>query len=145
RTDGKSYNFELHPAFWFGMALCDDQSYPESLYNKLAGPCTANSDGNIPGNTGTGMAHAPGVAFMEMQFYPPGWALWPPGVSCDAAKWCAALNIDSLLIDYYHGTQQNKACQNLVSIEPVNFAFITKSGVPHAPPSPVNSTVGTFT
>src|SRR6266705_1614197 len=31
RTDGKSYNFELHPAFWFGMAMCDDQSYPESL------------------------------------------------------------------------------------------------------------------
>src|SRR5207237_4385936 len=48
-------------------------------------------------------------------------------------------------IDYFHGTQLNKSCQNLASIEPVNFAFITKSGIPHAPPSPVNSTVSTFT
>jgi hypothetical protein len=32
---------------------------------------------------------------MEMQFYPPGWVAWPPGVSCDPTYWCAALNIDS--------------------------------------------------
>src|SRR5215510_10374134 len=25
----KSYNFELNGALWFGMALCDTQSYPE--------------------------------------------------------------------------------------------------------------------
>ena len=29
---GKSYNFELHPAFWFGMAICDTQSDP-NLWN----------------------------------------------------------------------------------------------------------------
>src|SRR5579863_5270553 len=23
---GGTYNFQLHPAFWFGMALCDNQS-----------------------------------------------------------------------------------------------------------------------
>ena len=28
---GKSYNFELHPAFWFGMAICDTQSDPNSV------------------------------------------------------------------------------------------------------------------
>src|SRR5438105_769332 len=28
---GKSYNFELHPVFWFGMALCDTQSDPNQL------------------------------------------------------------------------------------------------------------------
>src|SRR5690349_14005672 len=28
---GKSFNFELHPAFWFGMAMCDTQSYPEQV------------------------------------------------------------------------------------------------------------------
>ena len=28
---GKSYNFELGPTFWFGMALCDAQSYPQHL------------------------------------------------------------------------------------------------------------------
>src|ERR1700756_5347165 len=25
---GGTFNFQLHPAFWFGMALCDDQSAP---------------------------------------------------------------------------------------------------------------------
>ena len=25
-TPGKSFNFQLHPAFWFGMAMCDTQS-----------------------------------------------------------------------------------------------------------------------
>src|ERR1700693_4506497 len=39
---GKSFNFQLHPAFWFGMAMCDTQSYPELLPN-----CKPNSDSNI--------------------------------------------------------------------------------------------------
>src|SRR3989442_1578705 len=86
-----------------------------------------------------------GTALMEMQFYPAGWSTWQASVSCAATQWCAALNIDSLSRDYFHGTNLNTSCQNLVSIEPVNFAFITKSGIPHAPPSPVNSTVATFT
>ena len=25
---GGTFNFQLHPAFWFGMAVCDDQSAP---------------------------------------------------------------------------------------------------------------------
>jgi len=153
-TAAQSFNFQLHPAFWFGMAMCDTQSSPRPLGDP-ANPinpglaCTPDSDTNIHENPDPAapdaMATHPGTAFMEMQFYPPGWTSWPAGVSCDANLWCAALNIDSLSIDYFHGTQQNKSCQNLVSIEPVNFAFITKSGIPHAPPSPVNSTVGTFT
>src|SRR4029077_17921853 len=28
---GKSYNFQLGSTFWFGMALCDTQSYPEQV------------------------------------------------------------------------------------------------------------------
>src|SRR2546422_11214574 len=27
-SDKKAFNFQLHPAFWFGMAMCDDQSDP---------------------------------------------------------------------------------------------------------------------
>src|SRR5438874_8409082 len=86
---GKSYNFELHIAFWFGMAMCDTQSFPE-----LLSTCTPDSDKNIV-DPAVSPRH-PGTAFMEMQFYPPGWAPWPAGVSCDARKWCAAFNIDSL-------------------------------------------------
>ena len=28
-SQSKGYDFELHPAFWFGMAMCDTQSVPE--------------------------------------------------------------------------------------------------------------------
>src|SRR6266550_8458977 len=81
-SPGKSFNFELHPAFWFGMAMCDTQSYPELLPN-----CKPDSDSNIV-DPAISPRH-PGVAFMEMQFYPPGWAFFPQagGISCDPTKW----------------------------------------------------------
>ena len=40
---GGTWNFQLHPAFWFGMALCDNQSAPEYTH----APCVADSDTNI--------------------------------------------------------------------------------------------------
>ncbi len=135
---GQTFNFELHPAFWFGMAMCDTQSYPEQVST-----CTPDSDSNIV-DPAVSPNH-PGTAFMEMQFYPPGWASWPAGNSCDATQWCAALNIDSLSVDPVNGTQLNAACQAITGLEPVNFAFITKSGVPQAPANPVQSTLATFT
>jgi hypothetical protein len=137
---GKSFNFELHPAFWFGMAVCDTQSYPE-----LLSTCTPDSDKNIV-DPAISPNH-PGTAFMEMQFYPPGWVSWPAGDSCDGTKWCAALNIDSLLENPVTGQLQNSTCASRVGVEPVNFAFMTKSGRPPAgaPPAPVNATLATFT
>ncbi|GAC1377839.1 MAG: hypothetical protein NVSMB33_00340 [Ktedonobacteraceae bacterium] len=137
-TRGKSYNFQLHVAFWFGMAMCDTQSYPE-----LLSTCTPDSDANIV-DPAISPRH-PGTAFMEMQFYPPGWIPWPAGNSCSATQWCAALNIDSLSENPVTGQLNNSACLNTVGIEPVNFAFITKSGKPHAPANPVDSTLATFT
>src|SRR6185437_4581461 len=38
-----TWNFQLHPAFWLGMALCDNQSAPEFTH----APCRADSDSNI--------------------------------------------------------------------------------------------------
>ena len=139
-TPGKSFNFQLHPAFWFGMAMCDTQSYPEQVST-----CTPDSDSNIV-DPAVSPKH-PGTAFMEMQFYPPGWVPWPAGNSCDATKWCAALNIDSLSEDPVNGTALNPTCAAITGLEYVNFAFITKSGVPqpNSPPNPVNSTLSTFT
>ena len=52
----------------------------------------------------------PGTAFLEVQFYPPGWAPWPPGVSCDASKWCAAMAIFSLTQDQNTGVLNNDDC-----------------------------------
>src|SRR5579875_3157107 len=139
-TPGKTFNFELHPAFWFGMAMCDTQSFPEQIST-----CTPDSNSNIV-DPAVSPKHA-GQAYMEMQFYPPGWAPWPAGNSCDATKWCAALTIDSLSENPVTGQTLNPACQNVTGLEYVNFAFLTKNGTPqpNSPPNPVDATVNTFT
>jgi len=148
---GGTFNFQLHPAFWFGMAMCDDQSAPNPGGSTLGAtvPCTADSDTNIfnssdPASPAYIGLH-PGTAFMEMQFYPPGWAPWPAGNSCAATQWCAALNIDSLSQNLNTGQQLNPTCAARTGIEYVNFAFITKNGMAQAPASPVNATLATFT
>jgi hypothetical protein len=135
---GKYFNFEIRVTFWFGMAMCDTQSYPE-----LLSTCTPDSDTNIV-DPAISPRH-PGTAFMEMQFYPPGWVRWPAGDSCDATKWCAALNIDSYDYNPVTGKPNNSACLSTVGIEPVNFAFITKSGMSQAPANPVDATTATYT
>ncbi len=125
--------FELSPAPWFSMALCDPNSFPGTA-------CTPNSDSNAPTCQGVNCGpttQGGGSAFMEMQLYPPGNAPFADSESCDARHWCAALNIDS-----FTGTptsNANPACQ-----EPVNFAFIQTNGVPTGPPSPQFANLQTF-
>jgi hypothetical protein len=123
-----SHWFEDSPAPWFSMAICDSNSYPQT-------PCTPNSDSNAPTSTSPGG----GSAFMEMQFYPPGFA--PPwvAVSCDDTHWCGALTIDSLECTLGFATC-NPKCE-----EPVNFGLISKDGVPAGPPSPQDSDAQSFT
>ena len=86
---------------------------------------------------------------MEMQFYPPGWAPFQDlgGISCLPTQWCAALNIDSLSENPNSGQDLNGTCQNQIvgGLEYVNFAFVTRSGAPQAPPDPLNATGATFT
>jgi|SRR5579862_356804 len=141
---GGTFNFQLHPAFWVGMAICDTQSFPEYTRN-----CTPDSDSNIfddvNPNSEHYLGHHPGTAFMEMQFYPPGWVPWPEGVSCDATRWCAALNIDSLGFDPATNLANNDACLSTIGEETVNFAFLTLSGNSQAPANPVQSTLATYT
>jgi hypothetical protein len=140
-----TWNFQLHVAFWFGMALCDNQSAPEYTH----APCTPDSDANVfDGTTEAApdyIGKHPGTAFLEVQFYPPGWVSWPPGISCDAHQWCAAIAIFSLNQNLNTGTRNNEGCLDTVGLEPANFAFITKSGVPHAPPGPLDQTVASST
>jgi hypothetical protein len=125
--------FELTPAPWFSMALCDPNSYPLT-------PCTPESDSNAPTcryascTSGAGG----GSAFMEMQFYPPGEAPFVDNLSCDNTHWCAALTIDSA--ECTAGFQYcNTNCE-----EPLNFAFIQRNGVPTGPPSPQDSDTSTL-
>ena len=143
---GGTFNFQLHPAFWVGMAMCDDQSAPNPG-GSLAGPnilCTPDSDSNIfDGSNPTKpdyIGRHPGTAFMEMQFYPPG-AI----ISCDPTRWCAALNIDSLSENSNTGQGNNAFCGG--AIEYVNFAYIQMDGIPFPPgsPSPLGPFVSTNT
>ena len=126
---GRSWDFQLTPAFWFGMAMCDTQSYPEQVST-----CAPDSDSNI-----TALASHPGTAFTELQFYPPGWIKQFAGSSCDPRDWCAALTIDSLSEDPIAGATLNSTCQSEVlgGTEYVNFAFLTRSGHPIGPPNPL--------
>jgi len=141
---GGTFNFQLHPAFWFGMAMCDSQSAPE--FTTVCNPATdANIFDDADPASPNYIGRHPGTAFMEMQFYPPAWAPWPAGNSCDTKKWCAALNIDSLDQNQNTGAANNASCLSQVGVEPVNFAFITKNGKAHAPAGPLSATDATFT
>ncbi len=140
----KSYSFQLDGAIWFGMALCDTQSYPEQV-NRLP----ARQRQNIV-DPAVSPNH-PGTAFTELQFYPPGWVEWPVfqtavgAGSCDPTKWCAAMNVFSLLEDPVNGTLQNDTCAAKVGIETFEFAFVTRNGHSHAPANPLDATLQTYT
>ena len=126
RTD-VTHSFELTVAPWFSMNLCDPNSDPQVH-------CTPRSDANAP----RGRFPGGGTAFMELQFYPPGFAPFSDSISCDNTHWCSALTIDSVECDA--GGTCNNNC-----IEPVNFAFIQTNGVPTGPPSPQESDLASVT
>jgi hypothetical protein len=119
--------FELTIAPWFSNDVCDPNSAPLL-------PCTAESDANAPNGNYPGA----GAAFVELQFYPPGFAPFADSISCDDTHWCSALNIDSLECDASGNCNQN-------CTEPVNFSFIQTNGVPTGPPSPQLSDLASMT
>ena len=128
-SPSNSYTFQLGSVFWFGMALCDTQSYPEQTAQ-----CPADSDSNVvdPAQDPTSV---PGSAFFELQFYAPGWAPAFAGVSCDPTKWCAALQINSWSQNPINGDALNNTCQSeiLGGIEYTNYAYLTLDGKPLGP------------
>ena len=126
--NGKVTNYgQLSVAPWFGLPMCDPNSYPQNA-------CTPDSDTN----TGLGAPTDAGSAFMELQFYPPGYTPFVDSESCSPTKWCAALTIDSLECSFNFATCNNNC------IEPVNFAFLQTNGVPAGPPSPQLADVSTL-
>jgi hypothetical protein len=120
---------ELSPAPWFGLPMCDPNSYPLN-------PCTPDSDAN---SGSISDPNAAGSAFMELQLYPPGLTPFTDGISCSRTKWCGALTIDSLEAGF-NFVNLNTACE-----EPVNFAFLQRNGVPTGPPSPQLSNLASAT
>jgi hypothetical protein len=136
---GGTFNFQLHPAFWFGMNICDTESYPE-----FTRKCEPDTDENIfdsaDPNSSRFIGKHPGTAFLELQFYPPGWVDSPQLI--DPTNYFAALNIDSLGASGATGLANNQACQDSAGVESVNFAVITNNGVPLTPPNPLGSNFG---
>ncbi|MGH9205179.1 MAG: hypothetical protein ACRD1G_01235, partial [Acidimicrobiales bacterium] len=120
---------QLSLAPWFGLPMCDPNSYPQN-------PCTPDSDTN---SGSISDPNAAGSAFMELQFYPPGFTPFVDSASCSTTKWCAAVTIDSLEADF-NFANLNPNCE-----EPVNFAYLQTNGVPAGPASPQLSDVSTFT
>jgi hypothetical protein len=127
-----TWDFQLHPAFWFGMILCNAGSYPEQTKN-----CTRDSNSNI-----TTLDKAPGQSFLELQFYPPGY--FP--TSCTSKRWCVAMVIWSLAEDPINGTVLNATCTSQIgSLEYPNLAYLTKSGHPTGPANAVDLNGASFT
>ena len=140
---GSTWNFQLHPTFWFGLTLCDSESAPE--FTKT---CAADSDSNnLVGSNPAApdyIGKHPGTAFMELQFYGPGYVPQFEGFGCAATVYCAAMTIDSRTLDQNTGTLNTPACNHYIlgGQEPINWAYITKSGVSQAPANPLFT--GTF-
>jgi hypothetical protein len=143
---GGTFNFQLHPAFWLGLALCDDESAPNPDGMNQDGhatiPCAPHSDSNIYSSSDPNDPHymgmQPGGAYMEMQWYPPGWQALPYGVSCDAKQWCAAITIDELSSNSNTGAANNADCLNQAGIEPQLFAYLTHDGNSTSPANALN-------
>jgi len=141
---GTTWNFQLHPTFWFGLTLCDSQSAPE--FTKI---CVADTDANnlvsADPKSPSYVGRHPGTAFMELQFYGPGYVPQFEGFGCGATVYCAAMTIDSRTLDQNSGTFNTSACDNYIlgGQEPINWAYITRSGVSQAPANPLFT--GTFT
>jgi len=139
---GGTFEFQLNVAFWFGMVLCDSQSFPNFTH-----VCKPDTDDNIFDDSDATSAHwigrHPGAAFLELQFYPPGWV---NSFCLDQTSWCAALNIFSEQIDGATFTLNNADCvgQALGGSESVNNAFITRNGVPLEPANPLRAAFGSF-
>jgi hypothetical protein len=141
---GTTWNFQLRPTFWFGMTLCDTQSAPNFTHK-----CTPDSDSNNLVGTNPAapdyIGKHPGNAFMELQFYGPGYVPQFEGFGCTAHQYCAAMTIDSFASNQNTGVDNTSACDNFIlgGVEPLNWAYITKSGKSQAPANPLFT--GTFT
>src|SRR2546429_389249 len=135
---GATWNFQLRPTFWFGLTLCDTESAPE-----FTKKCKPDSDrNNLVGTNPAApdyIGKHPGNAFMELQFYAPGYVPQFEGFGCTAHQYCAAMTIDSLTLDQNTGIANNSACDNYIlgGIEPINLAYITKIGHSQAPANPL--------
>jgi hypothetical protein len=139
-ASGGTWNFQLRATMWLSNTLCDSESWPN-----FRDSCRPNTDFNarfrsLDPKSRFNIGKSPGQAFLELQFYAPGWVPQFAGFGCSAHKWCANMTIDSLSDQPATGAVQNADCLNnhfLVGEEPINWAYVTKSGKSQAPANPL--------
>jgi len=140
---GATWNFQLRPTFWFGLTLCDTESAPE--FTKVCQPDSDANDlvGAVPAAPDYIGKH-PGNAFMELQFYGPGYVPQFEGFGCTATQYCAAMTIDSRTVDQNTGVENTADCNRYIlgGPEPINWAYVTTSGVSQAPANPLFTGTG---
>jgi hypothetical protein len=140
---GSTWNFQLRPTFWFGLTLCDTESSPE-FTKKCAPDSDANDLVGLNPRARDYIGKHPGNAYMELQFYGPGDVPQFEGFGCTATQYCAAMTIDSRTLDQNTGVENTADCGNYIlgGDEPINWAYITRSGQSQAPANPLFT--GTF-
>ena len=121
---------ELSPAPWFGLPICDPNSYPLN-------PCKPDSDTN---SGAINDPNAAGSAFLEVQLYPPGYQPFVDSPSCDR---------DSLVRGTHHrqpgiAVQLRRAQRRIARNRPTSPSC-SAMACPAGPPSPQLSDVSTFT
>jgi hypothetical protein len=141
---GGTWNFQLRPTFWFGLTLCDTMSSPEYTHEPCVPDTDANDFSSTDPNAPDYIGKHPGNAFMELQFYGPGYVPQFEGFGCAKHQYCAAMTIDSLELNQNNNKPNNGDCDNYIlgGIEPINWAYITKDGQSQAPANPLFT--GTF-
>jgi hypothetical protein len=138
---GGTWDFQRRATFWLGLTMCDTESSPN-----FRNTCTPNSDANARFRSADPkspnyIGRSPGNAFMELQFYTPGWVPQFDGFGCSATKWCANMTIDSVSDNANTGVQQNADCLDnhfMAGEEPVNWAYVTNNGKSQAPANPLS-------
>ena len=59
----------------------------------------------------------PGNAFMELQFYGPGYVPQFEGFGCSAHQYCAAMTIDSFNLNQNTGVANTAACDDYILVD----------------------------
>ncbi|MGZ4305959.1 MAG: hypothetical protein ACXVSL_13970 [Solirubrobacteraceae bacterium] len=142
-ANGTTWNFELRSTYWFGMTMCDTESAPN--FTKT---CTPDSDRNDLEGTNPKASNYigkhPGNAYMELQFYEPGYVPQFEGFGCTGTQYCAAMTIDSFSSNQNTGVDNTAACNEYIlgGVEPINWAYVTRNGKSQAPANPLFT--GTF-
>ena len=138
-----TFDFQLRATFWLGLTMCDIAVVAE-LHPQVQGRQRRETRGSRARTRTrrTTSASIPGKRTWSCSSTSRATSRSSTGSAAAATKWCANMTIDSLSDQDNTGVQQNADCLSnpnnfLVGEEPINWAYITKSGKSQAPANPL--------